>query len=40
MEGFGFLEAKAFDEAALAGYEAAKPRLEEWLRQDPEVARL
>jgi predicted acylesterase/phospholipase RssA/CRP-like cAMP-binding protein len=40
MERFGFLEAKAFDEAALAGYEAAKPRLEEWLRSDPEVARL
>ncbi|MCK6590908.1 MAG: cyclic nucleotide-binding domain-containing protein [Polyangiaceae bacterium] len=40
MERFGFLEAKAFDEAALAGYEAAKPQLEEWLRSDPEVARL
>lgn len=40
MERFGFLEAKAFDEAAQAGYEAAKPQLEEWLARDPEVARL
>lgn len=40
MERFGFLEAKAFDEAALAGYQAAKPKLDEWLRGDPEVARL
>jgi hypothetical protein len=29
------LEAKAFDEAALAGYQAARPRLEEWLRAIP-----
>jgi predicted acylesterase/phospholipase RssA/CRP-like cAMP-binding protein len=40
MERFGFLDAKAFDEAAFAGYQAAKPQLEEWLRSDPEVARL
>lgn len=40
MERFGFLESRAFEEAAQVGYETAKARLSEWLERDSMIARL